>query len=154
MRNLTPKSSCNPIKPRWRQIGSMASCTVSYVLFHIVMENSSLFPTVKRKTLWNIAANPAWQLVSFMLRDRTQKSCKSSLVLTPSSSVFICSDPSLLLLCLFFIISFCLCTKNLVFILEQCQSSWPLYHSQRGNNPTPQNSLLPQTSPICAPSLV
>lgn len=29
--------------------------------------------TVKRKTLWNVAANAAWQLVSFMVWDRTQK---------------------------------------------------------------------------------
>lgn len=116
--------------------------------------------TVKRKTLWNTAANPAWQLVSFVLRDRTQKSCKSSLVLTPSSSsIFISSDPLPPSTTVVFwgggvCMSFCLCTKKPGVCFGAISILTALYITHKRENPTPQNSLFPpQTSPICSPSL-
>lgn len=100
--------------------------------------------TVKRKTLWNVAANAAWQLVSFMVWDRTQKKlqtipCFNPLLLFCLPALPLTSAPILFL--------------YLIFPLHQ--KNWCLFWI-RVNPRSPyithrKTSFPPQTSPICSP---
>lgn len=98
--------------------------------------------TVKRKILWNIVANLAWQLVSFMLQDRTQKSCKSSLVLTTSSSSSISPHP----FSVFFLSRFVFVPKTWCLFWSNVNPYGPPYHSHEAKSYTAKLPFPPDLS--------
>lgn len=100
--------------------------------------------TVKRKTLWNVAANAAWQLVSFMVWDRTQKKLQTIPCFNPPPPLLSSSPPSYFCTHTFSVSYFPFAPKNWCLFWIRVNPRSP-YITHR------KTSFPPQTSPICSP---